>query len=121
MSPPASGAHSPNAPPGPAPAGAETGAPDSRFGAVIELPWWAPLAMVAPLLTLLGGLILGAPVEARVTDVVVSALMVYVILKVSTTVRSRNLQSVYISAAYAFWFFLVLIWLVSAVPLHLLR
>lgn len=92
-----------------------------RLGEAIELPWWAPLAMLPPLLALLGGVILGAPVETRVTDLAGSLLMVYVVMKVGTRVRSRNLQSVYISAAYGFWFFLALIWLVSALPPHLLR
>ena len=104
-----------------APAPGRAGEARLRLGQAIELPWWAPLAMLPPFLTLLAGLVLGAPVETRVTDVVVSALMVYVVMKVGTRVRSRNLQSVYISGAYAFWFFLALIWLVSALPPHLVR
>lgn len=93
----------------------------SRFGAPVELPWWVPPAVLPPLLTLLGGLFLGAPPEARITDIAVSALMIYVVVQVSTRVRSRNLQSVYVSAAYALWFFLALIWLVTALPPRLLR
>jgi hypothetical protein len=103
------------------PAAGRAGDAGLRLGEAIELPWWAPLAMLPPFLTLLGGLFLRAPVETRVTDVAVSALMVYVVVKVGTRVRSRSLQSVYISGAYAFWFFLALIWLVSALPPHLLR
>ena len=93
----------------------------SRFGPPIELPWWVPPALVPPLLTLLGGLFLGAPPGARITDIAVSALMICVVVRVSTRVRSRNMQSVYVSAAYALWFFPALIWLVSALPPHLLR
>lgn len=94
---------------------------DGRFGAPIELPWWVPVAVLPPLLTLAGGVLLGAPPEARVTDIVVSAVMVYTVEQVGTRVQSRNMQSVYISAAYAFWCFLVLIWAVAAWPPHLLR
>jgi hypothetical protein len=36
-----------------------------------------------------------------------------VVLVVARKVRSRNMQSVYISAAYAFWAFAVLIWAVE--------
>jgi hypothetical protein len=117
--PPSSDGPAVSAPADPAPTTGRT--TQSRFGEALELPWWAPVAVLPPLISLAGGLVLGAPVDTRVTDLVVSALMVYAVMTISTRVRSRNLQSVYISAAYAFWFFVALIWLVSALPLHLLR
>ena len=83
-----------------------------RLGHPVELPWWAPAAMLPPGLTLAGAA-LPAPVEARLLDATVSLLMLAAVAVVSTRVRSRNLQSVWISAAYAFWCFPILIWVVE--------
>ncbi|HEV3123926.1 MAG TPA: hypothetical protein VG266_05045 [Candidatus Dormibacteraeota bacterium] len=88
---------------------------ESRFGEPIELPWWVlPLAL-PPALAFAAGVIVHSPPGARFVDLVGSALMVYVVLVVARKVRSRNMQSVYISAAYAFWAFAVLIWAVEVV------
>lgn len=92
-----------------------------RLGEPIELPWWAPVAVLPPLLCLGAGLVLGAPLELRLVDIVASALMVWVVTMVSTHVQSRNMQSVWVSAAYAVWVFPVLIWAVAAWPPHLFR
>ncbi len=83
-----------------------------RLGEPVELPWWTPVALVPPVLGLLGGLLLGAPPEARITVLAFSALLAWVIITVATRVTSSNMQSVWISAAYAFWFFIVVVWAV---------
>jgi hypothetical protein len=87
---------------------------ETRFGEPIELPWWVLPLELPPLLALVAGLVVRAPLGARLVDVVGSALMVYVVVLVARRVRSRNMQSVYISAAFAFWAFAVLIWAVEA-------
>ena len=84
-----------------------------RLGEPIELPWWAPVAILPPLLSLVGGLVFGAPLGGRLIDLIASAAMIAVIVLVGTRVASRNMQSVWISAAYAIWFFVVLIWIVE--------
>lgn len=88
--------------------------PRPRLGEPVELPWWTlPLAF-PPAATFIAGLVVSAPLSGRLIDLVASALMVWVVVRVALRVRSRNLQSVWISAAYAFWAFMVLIWLVEA-------
>jgi hypothetical protein len=59
------------------------------------------------------GVVLRAPLSGRLLDLVASAAMLWALLLVARRVQSRNMQSVWISAAYAFWFFVVLIWAVE--------
>jgi hypothetical protein len=84
-----------------------------RLGEPIELPWWVIPLGLPPLLTLLLGAVLRAPLSGRLLDLVASTAMLWALLVVARRVRSRNMQSVWISAAYAFWFFVVLIWAVE--------
>jgi len=84
-----------------------------RLGEPIELPWWTLPLGFPPVLCLLLGLVLPAPLSGRLLDVIASALMLWLVLRVSRRVRSRNMQSVWISAGYAFWFFAVLVWAVE--------
>ena len=85
-----------------------------QLGEPIELPWWVVPLSLPPLVALLLGILLHAPVSARLVDLAGSAALVWVVYAVARRVGSRNLQSVWISAAYAFWFFAVLIWAVEA-------
>jgi hypothetical protein len=87
--------------------------PTRRLGEPIELPWWVIPLGLPPMLTLLGGVVLHAPLSGRLLDLAASAAMLGILVLVSVRVRSRNLQSVWISAAYAFWTFMVLIWAVE--------
>jgi len=87
--------------------------PSRRLGEPVELPWWVVPLGLPPLLTLLAGLMLRAPLSGRLLDLAASAGMLAVLVLVALRVRSRNLQSVWISAAYAFWTFMVLIWAVE--------
>jgi len=84
----------------------------SRLGAAVELPWWAPPALLPPLAVLVGTAIAG-PLGGRLAGAVGSLGLVAVVVRVSTRVRSRNLQSVWVSTAYGFWFFFALVWVVS--------
>jgi len=56
-----------------------------------------------------------APLSGRLLDAAASAGMLWVLYRVATRVRSSSMQSVWISAAYAFWLFVVLLWAVEAV------
>ncbi len=84
-----------------------------RLGEPVELPWWVIPLGLPPLLTLVLGVLLHAPLSGRLLDGVGSAAMLWVVVVVARRVRSRNMQSVWISAAYAFWVFVVLIWAVE--------
>jgi hypothetical protein len=84
-----------------------------RLGEPIELPWWVIPLGLPPLLTLVLGVVLRAPLSGRLLDLVASVGMLWLLLLVARRVRGRNMQSVWISAAYAFWFFVVLIWAVE--------
>jgi hypothetical protein len=94
--------------------GEEAGGGALRLGEPVELPWWVIPLGLPPLLTLLAGLALRAPLSGRLLDLAASAGMVAVVVTVARRVRSRNLQSVWISAAYGVWFFAVLVWAVEA-------
>jgi hypothetical protein len=84
------------------------------FGAPIELPWWVVPLAVPPVVAILLAPFVRAPASGRVLDVAASVGMVWVLLRVATRVRSTSMQSVWISAAYAFWLFAVLLWAVEA-------
>ena len=84
-----------------------------RLGEPIELPWWVIPLGLPPLLTLVLGLVLRAPLSGRLLDLVASAAMLWSVLLVARRVRSRNMQSVWISAGYAFYVFVILIWAVE--------
>jgi hypothetical protein len=84
-----------------------------RLGEPVELPWWVIPLGLPPALTLLVGVVLRAPLSGRLLDLAASAAMLWLIVVVARRVESRNMQSVWISAAYAFWTFMVLIWAVE--------
>ena len=84
-----------------------------RLGEPIELPWWVVPLGLPPVLTLVLGAVLRAPLSGRLLDLAGSAAMLWVLTLVARRVRSRNMQSVWISAAYAFYVFVILIWAVE--------
>jgi len=86
-----------------------------RLGEPIELPWWVPLCALPPFLVIAGSLLGPGPVAARLLGALISAAMVVVLVVVARRVESRNMQSVWVSAAYAVWFFAAVIWAVAAV------
>jgi hypothetical protein len=84
-----------------------------RLGEPVELPWWVIPLGLPPALALLLGLVLHAPMSGRLLDLAASAGLLWLLVVVARRVESRNMQSVWISAAYAFWLFMVLIWAVE--------
>jgi hypothetical protein len=84
-----------------------------RLGEPVELPWWVIPLGLPPALTLLLGVVLRAPLSGRLLDLAASLAMLWLLVAVARRVESRNMQSVWISAAYAFWTFMVLIWAVE--------
>ncbi|HEY7926481.1 MAG TPA: hypothetical protein VIG86_03555 [Candidatus Dormibacteraeota bacterium] len=85
---------------------------DSRLGSPVELPWWViPLAL-PPVLVVIAGVILTAPLWAHLLAVVSSLAALAALATVATRVPSTSMQSVWISAAYAVWVFAVVTWAV---------
>ncbi|MFN2450777.1 MAG: hypothetical protein ABR541_00300 [Candidatus Dormibacteria bacterium] len=85
----------------------------SRLGAPVELPWWVLPLGTPPLVVAILVPFLGAPIPVRVLAAAASLVMVAVLLWVALRVTSRNLQSVWISAAYAIWFTVAFGWAVA--------
>ena len=86
---------------------------DSRLGAPVELPWWTIPLGLPPLAVLILGAFLSAPLWAHALAIVTSLALVTVLAAVATRVASRNMQSVWISAAYAVWVFAAVVWAVA--------
>lgn len=85
---------------------------DSRLGPPVEIPWWVlPLAL-PPLLVATAGVILSAPFWAHLLAVGSSVGLLVALVLVATRVVSRSMQSVWISAIYAVWVFVVITWAV---------
>jgi hypothetical protein len=85
----------------------------SRLGAPVELPWWViPLALPPVAATVLA-LILPAPPWARAMAALSSLVTLAALAVIAARVSSRNMQSVWISALYATWVFVVVVWAVS--------
>lgn len=81
-----------------------------RLGAPIELPWWVIPLGLPPIVVAALAPFLPAPAVARVVAASASVLMVGVVVRVALRVTSRSLQSVWISTAYALWFFVAFGW-----------
>jgi hypothetical protein len=88
---------------------------DSRLGAPVELPWWIIPLGLPPAVISIAALILSAPVWAHVLAVASSLTLLIALATIATRVASRNMQSVWISAAYAIWVFTVITWVVIVV------
>ena len=85
----------------------------SRLGAPVELPWWViPLAL-PPLGVMVLSVLLNAPAWARALAAVTSLATLAALGLVAGRVASRNMQSVWISALYAVWVFVTVVWAVS--------
>lgn len=86
---------------------------DSRLGDPVELPWWTIPLGLPPLVTLILGAILSAPLWAHMLALVTSVALLLALAIVATRIASRNMQSVWISAAYAVWVFAAVLWAVA--------
>lgn len=93
---------------------------DSRLGAPVELPWWVIPLAIPPALVAVAGIVLTAPLWAHLLAVLSSMALVIAVIRVATRVTSTSMQSVWISAVYAVWFFIALTWLVVVLttPCH---
>ena len=85
---------------------------DSRLGAPVELAWWVIPLSLPPLLVAIAAVFLGAPLWAHLLAIVSSLALLYALARVATHVTSTSMQSVWISALYAVWFFTGITWLV---------
>ena len=83
-----------------------------RLGEPVELPWWVVPLGVPPLLVVLLGLVLGAPLWAHLVVVAASLAVAGALLVIAVRVRSTSMQSVWVSVVYAFWVFIVVVWAV---------
>jgi hypothetical protein len=86
---------------------------DSRLGAPVELPWWIIPLGLPPLAILVLGALLSAPLWAHVLAMLTSLALLAALATVATRIASRNMQSVWISAAYAVWVFAAVLWAVA--------
>lgn len=84
-----------------------------RLGTPVELPWWVIPVGLPPAVVAVLAPFLAAPGAVRLVAAGTSLGMVAVVVGVALRVTSRNLQSVWISAAYALWFFVALTWAVE--------
>ena len=85
---------------------------ESRLGAPVELPWWVIPLAIPPLLVAAAGIFLSAPLWAHLLAVLSSLALVLSVIRVATRVTSTSMQSVWVSAIYAVWFFIAMTWLV---------
>ena len=90
-----------------------TGRP--QLGEPLELPWWTVPLALPPLLCVLLGLVLPAPLWARALIVLASIATLAGLLRIATRVASTSMQSVWISVVYAVWFFVLVTWIVVLV------
>jgi hypothetical protein len=85
---------------------------ESRLGAPVELPWWVVPLALPPVLVVIAGVVVPAPLWAHLLAVVSSLATLTAVVRIATRVTSRSMQSVWISALYAVWVFIVVTWLV---------
>jgi hypothetical protein len=88
---------------------------DSRLGTPLELPWWMIPLGLPPLLATIAGLVVSAPVGAHLLAIVSSLALLFALTTIATRVRSRSMQSVWVSAAYAVWVFAIVTWTVIVI------
>ena len=79
-----------------------------RLGEPVELPWWVIPLGLPPLVTLVLGILLSAPLSGRLLVLAASVGLLWLLGRVGARVRSPSMQSVWISAAYPFWLIVVL-------------
>ena len=95
----------------------EEGAPASRLGEPVEISTGVIVIGLPALAVLVLAAVLG-PWQFRLVGVAASLAMLAVIVVVDRRVASKNMQAVWISAAYAAWFFLAVTWLVGVLAPH---
>lgn len=87
-----------------------SGRPVSRLGEPIELPWWVVPLATLPILSVLAGVVIVAPLGARLVAILPSLGLLGAILRVARRTRSPSMQSVWISAAFGLWAIFPVAW-----------
>ncbi len=86
---------------------------ESRLGAPVELPWWSIPLGLPPVGMTIAGILISSPWWAHLLAVVASLALLGALAAVATRIASRSMQSVWISAAYAVWVFIAVVWAVA--------
>jgi ABC-type transport system involved in multi-copper enzyme maturation permease subunit len=86
---------------------------ESRLGTPVELPWWVVPLGLPPLAIAVAGIVVSAPLWARLLAVIASITLLGALALVATRIASRSMQSVWVSAAYAVWVFATVVWAVA--------
>jgi hypothetical protein len=86
--------------------------PASRFGEPIELPWWVLPLGTLPILSGLAGLVIPAPLGARLVILLPSLGLLAAIVRVARRTASPSMQSVWISTAFGLWVIFPVAWAV---------
>jgi len=82
----------------------------AQLGAPVEVPWWVIPLGLPPLAVAALAPFLPTPGAVRLIADASSLLLLAAVVWVALRVNSRNLQSVWISSAYALWFFVAIGW-----------
>ena len=85
---------------------------ESRLGAPVELPWWIVPLGLPPVAVAIAGAVISAPLSTRLLAILSSVALLVALAAIATRIASRNIQSVWISAAYAVWTFTAITWAV---------
>jgi hypothetical protein len=85
---------------------------ESRLGAPVELPWWIVPLGLPPVAVAIAGAVISAPLSTRLLAILSSVALLVALAAIATRIASRNIQSVWISAAYAIWTFAAITWAV---------
>lgn len=85
---------------------------ESRLGDPVELPWWVVPLALPPVLVGIAGVVVPAPLWAHLLAALSSLATLAALIRIARRVESSSMQSVWISALYAVWFFIALTWLV---------
>jgi hypothetical protein len=85
---------------------------ESRLGAPVELPWWIVPLGLPPVAVAIAGAVISAPLSTRLLAILSSVALLVALAAIAVRIASRNIQSVWISAAYAIWTFTAITWAV---------
>jgi hypothetical protein len=85
---------------------------ESRLGTPVELPWWIVPLGLPPVAVAIAGAVISAPLATRLLAILSSVALLVALAAIATRIASRNIQSVWISAAYAIWTFTAITWAV---------
>ena len=82
------------------------------MGAPVELPWWIVPLGLPPVAVAIAGALISAPPPPACWPSFRRWRSWVALAAIATRIASRNIQSVWISAAYAVWTFTAITWAV---------